>query len=201
MKNEIINQAEEICLKIPNVIIQKTIPSEPDILKIQLSDDKYFEMLSTEVTDYEVFRQKWFKTTYCILPSINEDQWIILWKEIIDKKAVIVEAREVSEPVLAAKLFLRDTKNFSITTTPSQAMYSTFLEQNGLLCLELNSIRKWLKDHQFKIPLSTFSRVLIELGVKEEGIVIIPFYHESWRTDITMISWAFYPDALKNWGC
>ena len=112
-KSNLINPAEEIFLKITTVIIQKTIPSEPDLLKVQVGD-KYFEIKSTDAIDFNVFRQKWFKTLHCVLPLINAEQWIILWNKILIEKAEVVEAQEVSEAVLIGRLFIEFIWDLSI---------------------------------------------------------------------------------------
>jgi hypothetical protein len=204
MKNNIINEAEEIFLKITNVTLQQTIPSEPDIMKVQV-EDKWFEIKSTEIIKYEVFRQKWFKTFHYLLPYITDAQWVILWNEVMKTKCEFEEAKEISDDVFIAQKFIDEIRDFPIKTIPEEAGFdivnsTTFLEHNGHCCLDLEDIKRWLNKNHSKIQLSRFSQVLIELGVKEEGIETFSFFHKNWNKNVKLICWAFYPEMLKKWG-
>jgi hypothetical protein len=185
---------EELYEQITKVIKYKTIDSEPDIYRVY-SGDEYFE--TSGVLDYSVFREKWLKTFHVVLPIIAESQLATLWNKVLAEKTEFVQAKEVSEPVLIAHLFIEYIKDLPVTANHAKA-FDIFFGQDELKYLRLSGVRKWLIQNQFEIRLSTFSKVLVELGVKVEGIKVIPYSHMG--DNDKLICWGFVPYALKNWG-
>lgn len=193
-QNDLKIPSEELCEQITRVINYKTIDCEPNRYRVY-SGDEYFE--TSEVLNYSVFREKWLKTFHVVLPKMTESQWVTLWNIVLAEKTEFVQAKEVSEPVLIAHLFIEYIKDLPVTTDHARA-FDIFLEQDELKYLRLSGVRKWLIQNQFEIQLSTFSKVLVELGVKIEGTKVITYSGKLETSDQKMICWGFFPDAVKK---
>lgn len=72
------------------------------------------------------------------------------------------------------------------------------LEQDGVLYLRLKDVKSWLYKNGPKIQLSTLSKVLVELGVKVEGIKVISYYDKYDSKNKKVLTWGFIPDSVRK---
>jgi hypothetical protein len=172
---------------INNVKTDKTIKSELDLVGkdgIELTSDKQL--------DATVFTHKYMTVKGIFLPAYMERSGLVR-----DRKEEFVEAKEVSELVLISKLFIDHLRKLPTTTIPENAD-DIFLAKDGLLYLRLSAVRKWLCHTNLKIQLSTFHKVLVELGVMVSEYRLISYYDSFECDSKTMVAWGFIPEAVKH---
>lgn len=153
---------------IKSVTIEKGhVDTDPSIWRIEFVDG-IIELDAKKLTAYRPFAQEYIKKFNRPAPIISSEEWRAIL-EILAEKADVVQATEESENVFIANQVMEKIQRMKIIDDKELAAAGKgLLDHEGYLCLVTTKVEEII-DGRYRIPLSTLSYVMTQLGYKTEG--------------------------------
>jgi hypothetical protein len=170
------------------VTIHKTVISEPDLVEFKIGKD-HFKLSTDALLDDTAFRKQYIKVKGKLLPSFTEMEWQGFISTVF-KRSECCEALELSDTVLTGKMFIDHLNQLRSTKVASDA-YEILLDQDEYLYYRFGAIHTWLNRNNPSLGIATFSKVLVELGVKTPGYKVLSFYDKIEGSDQVRTFWEF----------